>query len=183
MTGDLLARVRHGDAAAEAELFTRLGDQLRCIAHRQMAGQASGHTLQTTALVHEAWLKLAGGNVGDAAHRGHFLAVAARAMRSVLVDHARSKSTAKRAANRRADVEPDALPSADDDPLFILDLEGALERLRTRDEQLAKIAELRCFAGASHEEIAAALDVSVRTVERGWRASRAWLERELESAR
>jgi RNA polymerase sigma-70 factor, ECF subfamily len=159
--------------------FLRLYDELRLIADRLLRREAVGHTLQPTALLNEAWLKLSGSPALRGLERNHYLAIAARAMRQVLVEHARSRQTAKRGG----DLKPVTL--ADDQlgvsiPLdeFIA-LDTALERLAAKQERLARVVELRFFAGLDEEETAKALGVTSRTVQRDWVKARAWLKSEL----
>jgi RNA polymerase sigma-70 factor (ECF subfamily) len=168
-----------GDAE---ELFPRLYGELREIADRLLRGEVVGHTLQPTALVHEAWFKLAGPNAPRPVDREHFLALAARAMRQVLVDHARRRRTLKRGG---AAVD---LTIADDRLGFAIPLDDliavddALSRLGSQNERLARVVELRFFAGLSEEETARALGVTTRTVQRDWAKARAWLHAELDGA-
>lgn len=168
-----------GDAE---ELFPRLYSELREIADRLLRGEVVGHTLQPTALVHEAWFKLAGPNAPRPVDREHFLALSARAMRQVLVDHARRRRTLKRGG---ATVE---LTIADDRLGFSIPLDDliavddALSRLGNRSERLARVVELRFFAGLSEEETARALGVTTRTVQRDWAKARAWLHAELDGS-
>ena len=177
----LLRRAGEGDQAAGAELFGMLYAELRATAGHLMRGEAAGHTLQATALVSEAWMRLAGpGGWPSAADRAHFLRLAARAMRKVLVDHARARGRDKRgggAAREPLDELCDTVTASAAFDLLALDL--ALERLAAFDEQGARIVELRFFAGLSIDEAARALGVSTATVERGWRVARLWLSREL----
>ena len=147
--------------------------ELRRIAARLLADQGRGHTLQPTALVHEAWLRLADQTQTSAADRMRFLRLAARAMRFVLVDHARARCADKRGGGRRVtlDLEQVALaPGAG-----LLELDQALEQLTAVDPELARLVELRFFAGLSHAAVADTLGVSLRTVERQWRLARAFL--------
>jgi RNA polymerase sigma factor (TIGR02999 family) len=175
----LLRRLAAGDRDAEGPLFQAVQEDLRARAHRLMRNQPAGHTLQTTALVHEAWLKLAPAANDAANSRIHFLKLAARAMRSVLVDHARAQATDKRGGGAVA------LPLDEDDALVdgpsatMLALDEALTKLQAVDGDLARIAELRLFAGLEHADAAEALGVSTRTIERAWKLARAWLQREL----
>lgn len=164
------------------ELFPRLYGELREIADRLLRGEVVGHTLQPTALVHEAWFKLAGPSAPRPVDREHFLALAARAMRQVLVDHARRRRTLKRGG---ASID---LTIADDRLGFAIPLDDliavddALSRLSGRSERLARVVELRFFAGLSEEETARALGVTTRTVQRDWAKARAWLHAELDGA-
>lgn len=172
--------VSGGDAE---ELFPRLYSELREIADRLLRREAVGHTLQPTALVHEAWFKLAGPNAPRPVDRVHFLAIAARAMRQVLVDHARRRRTRKRGGDT---IE---LAVADDRLGFAVPLDDliavddALTRLAGRSERLARVVELRFFAGLSEDETARALEVTTRTVQRDWAKARAWLHAELDAER
>lgn len=175
----LLGRVRRGDAAAEAELFPLVYADLRRAAEQIMRRERPGHTLQPTDLVHEGYLKLAGSQFADAADRRHFVAIAARAMRQVLVDHARKRDAAKRGAGvamvRISNV--DAGLDVDLDEMIALD--DALQRLGARNPRLPRVVELRFFAGLSEDEVAQVLGVTARTVQRDWVAARAWLHKEL----
>jgi RNA polymerase sigma factor (TIGR02999 family) len=175
----LLARVRGGDPSAESELLPLVYADLRRAAGRLLRRERPGHTLQPTDLVHEGYLKLVGDGAPDAENRRHFVGVAARAMRQVLVDHARRRGAAKRGAGR-ADVR---LTNADVrfevDLAEMVALDDALERLGRRNPRLSRVVELRFFAGLSEEETAAVLGVTSRTVQRDWATARAWLHKEL----
>lgn len=171
----LLNRVAAGDAGAGRELLPLLYDQLRAIAGKQFRGQPSDHTLQPTALVHEAFFRLMGKPASEWNDRVHFFAVAATAMRQILVNHARDKAAQKRGGGKRAAVlNEDVVGSAGPD-LDILALNDALEQLKEIDERKHRIVELRFFAGLTVEEIASALDLSKTTIESEWRACKAWL--------
>ncbi len=173
----LLRRSRAGDAAATSELFEQLYAELRARA-QQIAGGA-GATLQPTALVHEAWLKLVPDRAPAFNDRVHFMRAAAAAMRSVLVDHIRARKTRKRGGDL-VRIELDALADLyETRAVDLLALDEALRRLAAMDPQLAQVVELRFFAGLEMRDIAAALDVSLSTVERGWCTARAWLRTEL----
>jgi RNA polymerase sigma factor (TIGR02999 family) len=175
----LLAAVGAGDRAAIDRLFEVVYAELRRIAQRQLRGAVREETLSTTALVHEAYLKLsrdAGWSVRD---RGHFFALAARAMRHVLVDHARHRGRAKRGGGAVPLSLDDALVPAPERAEELLALDGALDRLESADPELARLVEWRFFAGLSVEEVAELLEVSDRTVKRRWRAARAFLYRDL----
>jgi RNA polymerase sigma-70 factor (ECF subfamily) len=175
----LLRRLSQGDPSAAASLLPLLHGELRAMAHAEMRRQGPGHTLQTTALLHEAWLKLTA-NVETFEGRRHFLAVAAKAMRSVLVDHARGKAAEKRGGNRTRVPLEEGLAFSDETSDLVLAVDEALGRLTEIDSDLARVAELRCFAGLSSADAALVLGVSKRTVERAWRTARAWLQRELD---
>ena len=181
-TTRLLERMRAGDARAAGELAPLVYSELHEIAERCMREQRGGHTLQPTALVHEAWLRIAGPGAGFD-DRAHFLAVAARAMRNLLVDHARARSAEKR--GRRAEISPaDALVAVfEQRSLDLVAIDAALEKLARIDVELLRVVELRFFAGLSIAETATVLGVSTPTVERSWRSARAWLRREVPDAR
>jgi RNA polymerase sigma factor (TIGR02999 family) len=165
-----------GAGTAAGEVY----DQLHRLAEGYFRRQPQGHTLQPTALIHEAYLKLAGQAGGRWKDRTHFLAVAATAMRQILVDHARSRLAGRRGGGRqRITLDEAVLPSTDRD-VDLLALDQALERLRGFDQRKARVIELRFFAGLSVEETAAALGVSPITIKRDWSMARAWIERELE---
>ncbi len=163
-------------------LLPLLYGELHRLASRMMERQRADHTLQPTALVHEACLKLLGRS-RRWNHGGHFLAVAAKAMRSVLVDHSRTRAADKRGGGQRTVALPDADLIAGRDGAGVLRLDEALESLVRLDPQLAQLVELRCFAGCSIAECADVLGVSPRTVKRSWQVARAWLRRELRDGR
>jgi RNA polymerase sigma factor (TIGR02999 family) len=181
-TGDvtrLLAAIAGGDRAAWDELLPLVYDRLRAIARRQLRGERAGHTLATTDLVHEAYLTLVRTEGARWADRAHFLGVAGRAMRRVLIDHARARATQKRGGRPdRAALDLDALPARIPDEQ-ILALDEALRRLEERSERYGRIVECRFFAGMSIGETATALNISPSTVKRDWLVARAWLHREL----
>jgi RNA polymerase sigma factor (TIGR02999 family) len=176
----LLEAARKGDARALDELYPLVYQDLHGVAHRALGGGRPGDTLNTTALVHEAYIKLHGASRFEPVDRRHFFAVAARAMRQIIVDHARSRGAQKRGgAYQRVDL--DAATIAVDDPGdAVLALEEALRKLSTLDERLAQVVELRFFGGLSVEETAEVLDVDPRTVKRDWRKARAVLYLTLE---
>lgn len=183
----LIRRVDQGDTAARDALFAALHAELRRLAGQQMASQSASHTLQPTALVNEAWIKLAGPGVELAVNdRVHFLRVAARAMRQLLVDHARGAARDKRGGGERPAVglELDAMVDAATlgRPGDIEALDGALNRLDEEDPDLARIVDLRFFGGHSMEEVAALCGVSLSTAERRFRIARAWLRTTLEAS-
>jgi RNA polymerase sigma factor (TIGR02999 family) len=180
----ILERVRAGDRSALDQLFPLLYPELHGIASREMRGEWSNHTLQPTALVNEAYLRLAGSN-GSASWRDrtHFLSAAARVMKNVLVDHARARQAEKRDGGVRVtltDGTPDSKDSA-----FVLDilaLDSALEELADAEPRWAQVVELRFFGGLEIGEIAETLQVSKITISRDWRFAKAWLADRLASA-
>jgi len=172
-----IARSGAGDAAATQRLLERLYDDLRRLARRQLQRERSDHTLQATALVHEAWLALAGQSA-KVESDGHLLALAAIAMRRVLAHHAEKKRAAKRGGHAlRVTLAPDAAVTAPD--FDLLDLDDALSALAELDPRKVQVVELRFFAGLSVPETAAVLGVSAATVKRDFELARAWLLRRL----
>jgi RNA polymerase sigma factor (TIGR02999 family) len=160
--------------------------ELKRIAHRQLGREARGHTLSTTAVVHEAYLRLADQSDGSWGERGHFFAIAARTMRRILIEHARRHHAARRGGRGRYVVALDVLERGDLAAVSVperadslLALDEALEGLHRVDERLAHVVECRFFAGLTEAETAAALGVSQRTVARDWRMARAWLHEAL----
>ncbi|HTL79043.1 MAG TPA: sigma-70 family RNA polymerase sigma factor [Candidatus Babeliales bacterium] len=179
---DLLARWSKGDDAALAELTPLIYDELRRLAHRQMGAERPGHTLQTTALVNEAYLRLADQTDPRWQNRAHFFAVAARAMRRILVSYARSQRAEKRGGGAlKVELNEIALVSSEESK-EIIDLHEALERLATFDSRKAQVVELKYFGGLNYEEMAEALKISPITVRRDWRFAKAWLYAELQNA-
>ena len=180
----LLRRWREGDAEALNALLPRVYDKLRAIASARLRGERTDHTLDTSALVHEAYFRLTEGVVADWQDRNHFFAVASTAMRRVLIDHAKQRHAAKRGgASIRVDLDQLQLSAAgtavDVDPESLLALESALVKLETRHQRQAKALELRYFAGLTLEEAATVLGTSAPTVMRDLRFAEAWLAREL----
>ena len=164
------------------DLFPLVYDELRGLARGYMSRETPGHTLQPTALVHEAYLKLVDQTRADWKGRTHFFAVGAQVMRRLLVDHARARGAQKRGAGwRNVTLEEVFSPfeKADLDPEQLLGLNAALERLAELDEREAKVVTLRFFGGLTVEQVAEVLGVSRRTVENDWRHARAWLQLEL----
>lgn len=170
-----------GDGRASPEaVFPLVYAQLRDLARRQMSGEAAGHSLQPTALVHEAWMRLGGHESVGWQGRAHFFGSAAEAMRRILVDHARSKHAQKRGAgSRRLPLDAVELAAADD-PWQVIVLDEALARLEQHDPRLASVVRLRFWAGLQETEVAELLQMSERTVRSDWKLARAWLARELE---
>lgn len=177
---NLLGAWRDGDGEALERLMPLVYDELRRMAKRYMHSQPSGHTLQTTALIHEAYLKLADQKEKGWQNRAHFFAVAARAMRHILVDHARARQAEKRggAAAEFVSLENVAVIS-DERAAEVVALDDALEKLFALEERKGRVVELRYFGGLSVEETAEVLRVSPETVTRDWRFAKSWLLREL----
>ncbi len=175
----IVRALRMGDDSAAARLFPVVYAELRYLAVACLRGQRSSHTLQPTALVHEAYLKLVDQNEAAWNDRAHFCAVAARAMRQVLIDHARGRSAAKRGGGWRRVTLEAATDGAGASPLDLLALDEALDQLGAVDERQARIVELRFFAGLTIDEVAEVLDLSPRTVDLDWKMAKAWLSRAL----
>lgn len=176
---EVLKKVRQGDQRAVDQLLPMVYDQLRLLAHQYFKQQPSVHTLQPTAVVHEAYLKLCKQKDVDWRNRSHFFAVSANAMRNILVDHARSKAAEKRGGSlQRIEFDEGLLDGIQNDE-NILSLDEALTKLEKLDSRQAKIVELRFFGGLTVKEIAEAMGVSKRTVELEWKMIRVWLRREL----
>jgi RNA polymerase sigma factor (TIGR02999 family) len=175
----LLADWRGGDQEALDRLMALVYDELRRIAGRYMRGERENHTLQTSALVNEAFLRLADHRNIDWQNRAHFFGVAAHAMRHVLVDHARSRDRLKRGGGALKVALDEAVDVADEEAAELVALDDALRSLAAFDERKARVVELRYFGGLTTEEAAEVLGVSPATVERDWSAARAWLMREL----
>ena len=173
----LLADWGNGDRSALDKLFPLVHSELRRIAQRQMSQERSGHTLQATALVNEAYLKLAGQQGFDWQNRAHFFAVCAQVMRHILIDHARAHARDKRGGGAVKVSLNDALVVAEDQAAHFIALDEALRVLERLDPQKSKIVELRYFGGLSIEEAAEVLNVSPRTVRREWQRAKAWLYR------
>ena len=175
----LLADWSQGDHTALKKLTPLVHEQLRRLAHHYMEGQRPDHTLQTTALVNEAYLRLADQSKPNFTNRSHFFAVAAKAMRQILVNHAKAQHRQKRGAGAsKVQLDEEAL-IAPEQPNAILDLNDALERLALFDSRKAHIVELKYFGGLNQDEIAEVLKVSSVTVRRDWVFARAWLYSEL----
>lgn len=176
----LLAAINDGDQQAMTELLPVVYDELRKLAAARLAHEQPGQTLQATALVHEAFLRLLGGDASirwDG--RGHFFAAAAEAMRRILIDRARNKSRRKR-SGKRTELSLDDLEAAlDSPPEELLALDEALEKLADEHPDCAQLVKLRFFAGLSQRDAAAALGIPPRTADRSWAFARAWLYRRL----
>jgi RNA polymerase sigma-70 factor, ECF subfamily len=176
---DLLQRAGAGSREALEQVFPFLYDELRLLARRQLAKESAGHTLATTELVHEAYLRLVDQTRVEWSGRAHLLGVAATAMRRILVDHARTRLRRKRGGGLRpVPLESVDLATAERAELVIA-LDDALERLKELNERQARVVEFRFFGGLTEEETAAALGIALRTVRRDWAKARSWLYREL----
>jgi len=178
VTGLLLAW-GHGDEEALNRMIPLVQQELHQIARRCMHGERAGHSLQPTALVNEAYLRLVDVQQMNWQNRAHFLAMAARLMRRILVDHARSKGSDKRGGGAAKITFDDALALSDEPGRDLVALDDALQTLATVDERKSRMIELRFFGGLSVEETASVLRVSPDTVKRDWRLAKAWLLREL----
>jgi RNA polymerase sigma factor (TIGR02999 family) len=176
----LLAQLGSRGPAAIDQLMSILYDELRRIASRQLRGERPDHTLETTALVHEAYVRLVGLDRISWQNRAHFLAVASQAMRRVLVDHAVSRRAKKRGGARQKVSLDDIDPGQAQPVETLVALDTALNRLEQIDPRLSRVVECRYFGGMSIEEAAAALHVSPATIKRDWGVARAWLNRELQ---
>lgn len=168
-----------GDAQATGELYTLVHDELLRIARAHMRGQGNGHTLQATALVNEAWLRLRLPESPGWEGREHFLSVASRAMRSALIDHARRRRAEKRGGEHERMPLDEILEHHAQQKLDLVALDDALRRLAELDERQARVVELHTFGGLGMQEVADALGISLATAERALRAARAWLRVEL----
>lgn len=175
----ILDRAAEGEPKAAEELLPLVYQELRNLAAARMAEESDTQTLQPTALVHEAWLRLAGSNKPAWKNRAHFFGAAAEAMRRILIDRARRKRALKRGSGaRRVDLESVSVAfQADDDSLLLVN--EALEKLTAQDPQAAELVKLRFFAGLGYEEAAQTLGISLRTAKRCWTYAQAWLYREI----
>jgi RNA polymerase sigma-70 factor, ECF subfamily len=181
LTGDnltgLLLEWREGDKAALDRLTPLVYDELRRIAHRYVQREREGHTLQTTALVNEAYLRLAAQQKVDWQNRAHFFAVTAQVMRHILIDHARRRGYVKHGGEARQIPIEDAAVMSMQRAAELIALEEALGELAKLDQRKARVVELRYFGGLSLEETAEVLEISLMTVRRDWRAAKAWIYR------
>lgn len=178
----MLQAVARGERQASSDLLPLVYEELRQLAAARMARESAGQTLQPTALVHEAWLRLVGEGNRSWENRAHFFGAAAEAMRRILIENARRKSRLKRGGGQlRVDI--DELELADttpDDKILLID--EALERLKAEDPEKAKIVVLKFFGGLTNQEVALSLDVTERTVERQWAFAKAWMFRCIQTA-
>ena len=177
---DVLTELRSGTQVSADRLVPLLYGELRAIAHHHMAIRGGQGTLQTTALIHEAYLKLVDQSRAGWRDRAHFLALASVAMRHVLVDRAKARLTRKRGGDLRRIPLDEAVVAADDQPEALLQLEEALTRLAEVEPRLARVVECRFFGGLTEEEVAAGLGITTRTVHRDWVKARMLLRRALE---
>lgn len=176
---ELLLQASAGDAEAMGKVFPLIYDELRRLAHRHLQREATGHTLATTELVHEAFLRLVDQRRVQWSGRAHFLAVAATAMRRILVDHARGHRSLKRGGSLpRVSIESADLPTEERAEL-LLALDEALTRLRELDPRQAQVVECRFFGGMTEEETAEALGIGLRTAKRDWAKAKSWLYQEI----
>lgn len=177
-----LAEWQRGDAAAAQAVFTLVYDDLRALARRQLARLRPGETLAPTALVHESYLRFAERSAPHLVDRDHFLGIAARAMRHVVIDHLRRRHAAKRQAGVPVELQSDIAAQPAASPIDVIALDEALTRLETLDARQARIVELRYFAGLDLREIADLLKISERSVKRDWQKARAFLHHTLRSS-
>jgi RNA polymerase sigma-70 factor, ECF subfamily len=174
----LLQRTAAGDRSAESELAPRIYSTLHDIAIRHLRSERANHTLQPTALLHEAYLRLVQIRALDWKCRGQFFAVAARIMRQVLIDYGRARGAAKRRRGVQVDLE--SVPQLDTrDPEFLLSLDNAMKRLHSMNDRAGSVAEMKFFGGFSLDEISESLGISNRTAKRDWQIAKLWLQKEL----
>jgi RNA polymerase sigma factor (TIGR02999 family) len=179
----LLNAIEHGDPHAANQMLPLVYDELRRLAAQKLAQERPGQTLQPTALVHEAYLRLVGSHPEQPWHsRGHFCAAAAEAMRRILVENARRKAAAKHGGRRQRVPFDQALPVAEEPPEQILALDEALAEFEQHDAQAARLVKLRYFAGLTHQQAAQLLGISRRAADRLWALARAWLRQRLQES-
>jgi RNA polymerase sigma factor (TIGR02999 family) len=178
----ILNRVQQGDEQAAGELLPLVYEELRKLAVVRMANEKAGQTLQPTALVHEAWLKIAGDGNEHFANRGHFFKAAATAMQQILIDIARRKQRLKHGANQAGDELDESRIAMTVPSQELLAVNDALAALALEDPQAAEVVQMRYFVGMTVPEIAAALGLSSRTVDRHWAFARAWLKRTIRAS-
>jgi len=179
--GRIIEACQQGDRSALAKLTPLIYDELRRIAHRYVQRERNGHTLQTTALVHEAYLRLAGNEEAAWQNRAHFFAVSAQVMRHILIDHARRRRYLKHGGEfKQVPMEEASLMSAERAAELVA-LDEALDELKQLDARKSSVVELRYFGGLSLEDTADVLEISTMTVRRDWQAAKAWLFRRLHS--
>jgi len=176
---ELLAKARSGDSSALANVFTLIYDELRRLAQQQLQREPDGHTLSPTALVHEAYMRLIDYTRMEWTGRAHFMAVAATAMRRILVDHARGARSLKRGGSaRRVSIDSVELTTEERADLLIA-VDDALDRLKELDSRQARVVECRFFGGMTEEETAEALGIGLRTAKRDWAKAKVWLHNEI----
>jgi RNA polymerase sigma factor (TIGR02999 family) len=179
----LLKQWSNGDRQSLDQLISLVYPELHKIAAHYMTGERSGHTLQPTALVHEAYLRLVRRPEREWQNRAHFFAVAARIVRAILVDHARARLASKRSSDRLELTMPDSVRSRMPGGVDLLDLDAALEALQKIDKEQSRIVEMRFFGGLSMQEAAQALDISESTAKREWIVAKTWIHRHLQMGR
>jgi RNA polymerase sigma factor (TIGR02999 family) len=176
----ILSQIEAGDPLAAEQLLPLVYEELRKLAAAKLAQEAPGQTLDATALVHEAYLRLVGNNAAPSFdHRGHFFAAAAEARRRILIDQARRKASLKRGGGRCLPLESGLDPAAETRPTDLLALDEALQRFERRDPIKARLVTLRFFGGMTQEQAAESIGVSISTADRYWAYARAWLHAEL----
>jgi len=175
----ILNAIERGEAQATDELLPLVYEELRLLAAQKLSHEPPGQTLQATALVHEAYLRLVGDEPRNWENRGHFFAAAAEAMRRILVERARCRRSAKHGGSLQRVTLEEAIPSINEPQEDILALDEALARLAKEDDKLAEVVKLRYFAGLTLSQIAEAMGVTRRTVDRHWALGRAWLYQEM----
>jgi RNA polymerase sigma factor (TIGR02999 family) len=178
---NLLDDWKHGDSSALEKLTPLIYDEMRRIAHRYVRRERNGHTLQTTALINEAYLRLAGSDSPDWQNRQHFFAVTAQVMRHILIDHARRRRAQKHGGDGQQVSLSEAEAMTNERASELIALDEALEELAALDSRKSQVVQLRYFGGLSLEETAKALGVSLMTVRRDWRAAKAWLYKKVMS--
>jgi len=178
----ILDAIQQGDPNAAGKLLPLVYEELRRLAAHKMAGEAAGHTLQPTALVHEAWLRLGAAHQQSWENRAHFFAAAAEAMRRILVDHARRKQSLKRGSGAEREELQESMLVLTAPPDELLAIHDALDKLALEDPAAAELVKLRYFVGMTMEETASALGLAPRSAERLWTYARVWLRREIRSS-
>ena len=175
----ILDAIEHGHPEAAEQLLPLVYEELRRLAAHKMAGESGGHTLQATALVHEAWIRLVGGSNQGFQNREHFFAAAAEAMRRILVDHARRKKSLKRGSGATLEQFDESAIVLSAPPDELLAVHEALDQLAVEDAAAAQLVKLRYFVGMTMEQAASALGMAPRSTERLWTYARSWLKREI----
>jgi RNA polymerase sigma factor (TIGR02999 family) len=177
---ELIVKWKAGDQEALHLLVPLVYKELHAVAHHHLQGERAGHTLQSTALVHEAYLRLVDQSSIETKNRAHFFAVASRLMRQILVDYARSRGAAKRGGNCYVELDEDfAVASSKKKTADVVALDAALTELSKKDTLQSQIVELRCFGGLTVKQVAEFLGISVPSVKRDWSMAKAWIYREM----